>query len=67
MAEVRLAKLPERIPVKLAISIMPDLHQRLQHYAAAYAEAYQSEEPLTERVPAMLAAFLDGDFARRRR
>jgi hypothetical protein len=68
-AGLRLGKLPERTPIKLAISVMPDLHQRLQDYAAAYAEAYRVDEPLTELVPAMLAAFLDSDreFAKRRK
>lgn len=69
MAELRLARLPDRTPVKLAITISPDLHQRLGDYAAAYAETYGKEEPVTELVPAMLAAFLDSDreFAKRRR
>jgi hypothetical protein len=48
---------------------MPELHQRLLAYAAAYAERYQSEEPVTELIPAMLSAFLGSDraFARQRR
>ncbi|TPG42748.1 DUF2274 domain-containing protein [Sphingomonas koreensis] len=69
MAGLRLAKLPERVPVKLAITVMPELHQRLQDYAVAYAAAYQNDEPLTELIPAMLAAFLDSDreFSRHRK
>lgn len=68
MNALRLQKLPDRTPVKLSISILPDLHQRLTEYAAAYAEHYGSEEPVTELIPAMLAAFLDSDreFVRRR-
>lgn len=67
MATLKLAKIPDRVPVKLSISLQPDLHLRLLAYAAAYMEAYGTEEPLTELVPAMLAAFLesDRDFARR--
>jgi hypothetical protein len=61
MAALRLSKLPDRTPVKLTVMITPDLHQRLQDYAAAYAQAYQAEEPIAELVPAMLAAFLDSD------
>lgn len=69
MTGLRLAKLPDRTPVKLAISLLPDLHERLLDYSAAYAEAYGAKEPLAELIPAMLAAFLDADreFARRRR
>lgn len=69
MAELRLAKLPDRTPVKLTISISPDLHQALGAYADIYAEIYGAAEPVQELVPAMLASFLDGDraFALRRR
>ena len=68
MPELKLAKLPDRTPVKLTITITPDLHQMLQDYAALYAEAYGHQEPVAELVPAMLAAFLDSDrtFARSR-
>lgn len=61
MPELKLAKLPDRTPIKLAITVTPDLHQMLQQYAALYAEAYGREEAVTELVPAMLAAFLESD------
>lgn len=61
MPELKLAKLPERTPVKLAIAVTPDLHQMLQQYAALYAEAYGREESIAELIPAMLASFLDSD------
>lgn len=66
--ELKLGKLPDRTPVKLAITVMPDLHEALRDYARCYAEIYGSEEPVTELVPAMLAAFLESDrnFARKR-
>ena len=68
MAELKLGKLPDRTPVKLTIAIMPDLHDGLREYARCYAEAYGREEPVTELVPAMLAAFLESDrnFSRKR-
>ena len=68
MPDLKLAKLPDRTPIKLAMTITPDLHQALQEYAALYASAYGREEPVAELVPAMLAAFLEGDrgFARAR-
>ena len=62
-----LAKLPDRTPVKLTISMMPDLHQRLLEYSAAYAEAYLVNEPLAELIPPMLEAFLASDRAFSRR
>jgi hypothetical protein len=69
MAELKLGKLPDRSPVKLAILITPDLNQRLAEYARLYGETYGREEPVAELVPAMLGAFLDSDkeFVRRTR
>lgn len=61
MAELKLGKLPDRTPVKLSITITPDLHQMLQQYASLYAEAYGRDESVTELVPAMLAAFIESD------
>lgn len=59
--DLKLPKLPDRTPVKITITVMPDLYRLLQDYVAAYAEAYDQEEPLTELIPAMLASFLDSD------
>lgn len=61
MADLKLARLPDRTPVKLAITITPDLQSALKEYAALYAQAYGTEEPIAELIPAMLAAFLDSD------
>lgn len=68
MADLRLAKLPDRTPVKLSIQVTPDLHQALTDYAALYAKAYGREEKIADLIPAMLAAFLNGDrgFAKAR-
>jgi hypothetical protein len=63
MPELKLGKLPDRTPVKLVITVTPDLRQMLQQYAALYAEAYGREESVVELVPAMLAAFLESDRA----
>ena len=61
MPELKLARLPDRTPIKLAITVTPDLHQMLQQYASLYAETYGCEESVAELVPAMLATFLDSD------
>jgi len=68
MPELKLPRLPDRLPVKLTLSIMPDLHERLSAYADLYREAYGREEAIADLVPAMLTAFMDSDraFARRR-
>jgi hypothetical protein len=69
MADIKLAQLPDRTPVKLALVLTPELHRDLADYALFYAQAYGREEPLTELVPAMLESFLLSDraFARSRR
>ncbi len=68
MADLKLGKLPDRTPVKLSITITPDLLAALQSYAVIYAETYGVEEPVVDLIPAMLAAFLEGDrsFVRER-
>lgn len=69
MADIKLAKLRDRTPVKVTISIAPDLAHALNEYAEAYRQAYGEAEPVTELIPAMLASFLESDrgFARRRK
>jgi hypothetical protein len=60
---IRLAKLPERNPIRIGISITPSLHEALNAYATVYAEQYGVEEPLSELIPAMLASYLEADRA----
>lgn len=67
MVELKLARLPDRTPVKLTIAVLPELHQALADYAALYAEVYGREEPVAELIPAMLASFLESDRAFRTR
>jgi hypothetical protein len=61
MPELKLARIPDRTPVKLTITMMPDLHQALIDYARIYAETYGREEPIAELIPAILVAFLESD------
>ena len=69
MAEIKLSKLPGRTPVKMTISIAPDLGRALHEYAEAYHKAYGEAEPVQELIPAILEAFLASDraFSRGRR
>lgn len=68
MADIKLGKLPDRTPVKVTVTITPDLQATLADYASFYAEAYGVREPVTELIPAMLVSFLESDrgFARSR-
>lgn len=61
MSELKLAKLPDRKPVKIAITISPNLNKKLDAYADAYKGAYGDEEKVTDLIPFMLEQFLDGD------
>lgn len=69
MPDLKLPRLAERTPIKITISVSPDLNQALGDYAALYASAYGRDEPVTELIPAMVAAFIESDrgFARARR
>jgi len=61
MAELKLACIPDRTPVKMSIMVMPDLHAALSDYARIYAETYGREEAVADLIPAILSAFLESD------
>lgn len=64
MADLKLPKLPDRTPVKLTISVPPDVHIQLGEYLAQYHAAYGDDgASLADLVPAMLEAFLRADKA----
>jgi hypothetical protein len=69
MSELKLGKLPDRQPVKIAFKASPELAQMLHDYALAYREAYGEDEPIEELVPFILTAFLQSDrsFAKARK
>ena len=58
---LRIGQLPDRTPVKLTVSVDPDLASALADYAAIYAETYGAEEKPETLVPAMLDMFLSSD------
>lgn len=61
--DLKLQRLPDRNPVKLAVGLPPDLHQLLNEYASLYAEAYGQSETIADLIPYMLKAFLESDRA----
>lgn len=71
MVELKLAKLPDRTPVKITISVTPTLKADLDSYAEAYRKAYgeKEAEPVNELIPYILQSFLDSDrgFAKARK
>ncbi|MCR6632603.1 MAG: DUF2274 domain-containing protein [Magnetospirillum sp.] len=58
---LKLAKLPDRTPVKITIAVSPELNGKLAAYAALYRAAYGTTEPVAELIPYMLEGFLDAD------
>lgn len=69
MSGLKLGKLPDRAPVKITITLGPDLNQALRDYAAIYRAAYGEAESVADLIPFMLSGFLDSDrgFARARK
>jgi hypothetical protein len=61
MPELKLAKLPDRTPVKLTISVTPDVYRALADYAEMYAAQYGQREAIADLIPAMISAFLESD------
>jgi len=68
MADLKLPKLPDRTPVKITFSAMPELFEALHAYADAYETAYGRRESVADLIPAMLDSFLASDrkFAKAR-
>ena len=66
---MKLAKLPDRNPVRITFAAMPDLNAALQDYAAAYHAAYGEAASVPDLIPFMLEGYLEGDreFARARK
>jgi len=58
---LKLTQLPDRIPVKLTITLNPDLKKALDDYSALYAQTYGTREAVAELVPFMLECFLKAD------
>lgn len=69
MTTIRLRQLRDRTPIKLSLSLPPELYEALVDYGLLYEESYGAKEPIAELAVAMLAAFVDGDrgFARHRK
>jgi hypothetical protein len=63
---LKLQPLPDRIPVKLTITLSPQLKKALDDYARLYAKIYGAEEPVAEIVPFMVESFLKADGAFRK-
>jgi len=61
MPELKLARLPDRKPVKISITVNSNLNQKLGAYAEVYKGVYGEEEKVSDLIPFILEKFLDGD------
>lgn len=61
MPDLKLAKLPDRTPVKITVSVPPELNKALQTYATVYKETYGQEESVPELIPFILEDYLRSD------
>ena len=66
---LRLTQLPVRTPVRIIVSVDPELASALQDYAEIYGATYGTPEKPETLIPAMLENFLGSDagFKRARR
>lgn len=63
---LRIGQLPDRTPVKITLSIDPELHASLQDYATIYENTYGKKEKVEDLAPFMLDGFLSADSAFKR-
>jgi hypothetical protein len=61
MPGLKLAKLPDRTPVKVTITVSPELNRWLQLYAELYHTEYGEAEPIPELIPYIIEFFLEND------
>ena len=66
---LRLDRLPDRTPVRMSLSVDPELASALSDYAEIYRQTYGAEEKPETLIPAMIESFLasDAGFKRARR
>ncbi len=62
MPELKLAELPERSPLKLTITVGPDLYGAIWDYADIYATNYGQQEKIEDLIAFMLQQFIEGDL-----
>ncbi|WP_419739547.1 DUF2274 domain-containing protein [Ruegeria sp.] len=63
MTNLRLARLPDRTPTRITITVDAELNAALRDYAALYRATYGEDEKVADLIPFMLDAFLASDRA----
>lgn len=61
---LKIAKLPDRTPVKIALTVSPDLNETLGEYLAVYRATYGDDAAtVADLIPVMLETFVASDKA----
>ena len=58
MTELKLNRLPDRMPVKITVTVPPDINKALLLYAELYRESYGDEENVADLIPTCCRVFL---------
>ncbi len=58
---LRIAKLPDRTPIKIGFTVTPDLARSLADYTTLYNKTYGDKAELADLLPSMLESFLASD------
>ena len=66
---LRIGKLPDLTPVKLTVSLNPEVHKMLEDYARIYSDNYGEAVKPSQLIPSMIDGFLatDNGFKRARK
>ena len=66
---LRIGKLPDLTPVKLTVSLEPEVHQMLEDYVQIYSDSYGEKVKPAALIPSMITGFLstDNGFKRARK
>jgi len=66
---LRIGKLPDLTPVKLTVSLEPEVHQMLEDYAQIYSDSYGEKVKPAALIQSMITGFLatDSGFKRARK
>ncbi len=63
---LKIGAIPERKPVRITLSLPPDVHEALVDYAVIHAAEFGKKTPVNEFAILMIERFLDSDAAFRR-
>lgn len=69
MSTLKIQKLPDTTPVKMTVSLPPELSADLSDYARVYEQTYGERAKPAELIPSMLTSFMasDGNFKKARK